>query len=239
MLRARMLVVAILFTAPAALAQEHAPTIDQLIGLKRVGSPAISPNGQWVAYTVREANWDDNNYHTEIWLADAKSGEPRDLTSNTKKSSPSPAWSPDGSKLAFTTDRDDKRQIYVIDPRGGEARKLTSTEDGIGSFSWAPDGKSIAFSATEPKTEADKEREKKFGEFDIYGEGYRMSHLWLLDLASKKKRRRTAGPFTVGSFSWSPDGKQIAFDHRVNPANASGATADISIVAVADGSVRK
>src|SRR5678816_2895871 len=40
------------------------PTIDQLISLKRVGSPTISPNGQWVAYTVREANWDENNYHT-------------------------------------------------------------------------------------------------------------------------------------------------------------------------------
>ena len=50
------------------------PTIDQLISLKRAGSPAISPDGQWVAYTVRETNWDDNNYHTEIWLADAKTG---------------------------------------------------------------------------------------------------------------------------------------------------------------------
>src|SRR6185295_14836041 len=124
------------------------PTIDQLISLKRAGTPAISPNGQWVAYTVRDANWDENAYHTEIWLADVKSGEIRQLTSHPKKSSTSPAWSPDGTRLAFATDRDDKRQVYVIDPRGGEARKLTSVEEGIGSFAWSPDGKSIAYTST-------------------------------------------------------------------------------------------
>src|SRR5262245_26376206 len=83
--------------------QTGAPTIDELISLRRAGSPAISPDGRFVAYTVREANWDDNNYHTEIWLVDAAGGETRLLTSHPKKSSASPAWSPDGSRLAFTT----------------------------------------------------------------------------------------------------------------------------------------
>ena len=135
------------------------PTIDQLISLERVGAPAISPNGEFVAYTVRSTDWDDNSYHTEIWLADVKSGDLRQLTNNPKKSSTSPAWSPDGRTLAFAADRDDKRQIYVIDPRGGEARKLTSAEEGIGGFAWAPDGKSIAYTSTDPKSAADKDRE--------------------------------------------------------------------------------
>jgi dipeptidyl aminopeptidase/acylaminoacyl peptidase len=224
--------------APAAGAAGETPTIDQLISLERAGSAAISPNGQWVAYTVRDTNWDENAYHTEIWLADTKSGELRQLTRHPKKSSTAPAWSPDSTRLAFATDRDDKRQVYVIDPRGGEARKLTSVEDGIGGFAWAPDGKAIAYTATDPKTDADKAREKAFGEFDVIGEGYRMSHLWVFDLATGKARRLTGGPFTVGQFNWSPDGTQIAFDHRVNSANTSGATADISIVSVADGKVR-
>jgi dipeptidyl aminopeptidase/acylaminoacyl peptidase len=232
-----------LLIQPAARAQQTpsaggTPTIDELISLKRAGSATISPNGQWVAYTVRDTNWDENTYHTEIWLADAKSGELRQLTSHQKKSSTSPAWSPDSTKLAFGTDRDDKRQVYVIDPRGGEARKVTSVEEGVGSFAWSPDGRSIAFTSTDPKTEADKEREKKFGEFDVIGEGYRMSHLWVLDLAKDKPRRLTSGAFTVGQFNWSPDGTEIAFDHRVNSANTSGATADISVVSVADGKVR-
>jgi len=238
MFRARI-VLAALLTATSVAAQTQIPTVDQLIGLKRVGSPAISPNGQWIAYTVREANWDDNNYHTEIWLADVKTGDLRQLTSNAKKSSSSPAWSPDSTKLAFATDRDDKRQVYLIDPRGGEARKLTAVEDGISNFVWSPDGKSIAYTATDPRSEADKEREKKFGEFDVYGEGYRMTHLWVWDIAGKKSRRLTEGTFTVGSFSWSPDSTQIAFDHRINNANTSGSTADISIVTVADSKVRK
>ena len=106
----RLALAAWVLTIGTAFAQDQAPTIDQLIALKRVGSPAISPNGQWVAYTVRDTNWDDNSYHTEIWLADVKTGDLRQLTSNAKKSSTSPAWSPDGSKHAFATDRDDKRR---------------------------------------------------------------------------------------------------------------------------------
>jgi dipeptidyl aminopeptidase/acylaminoacyl peptidase len=226
-------------TAGAGAKATGTPTIDQLISLKRAGSAAISPSGQWVAYTVRDTNWDENAYHTEIWLADAKSGEVRQLTNHAKKSSTSPTWSPDSTKLAFATDRDEKRQIYVIDPRGGEARKLTSVEEGVGGFAWAPDGRSFAFTSTDAKTDADKEREKKFGDFDVIGEGYRMSHLWVFDLATEKARRLTSGTaFTVGQFSWSPDGTQIAFDHRVNSAATSGVTADISIVSVADGKVR-
>src|SRR3954469_13546486 len=92
-----------------------APTVDQILSLTRVGSPEISPDGRWVAYTVRETNWDDNAYETEIWLADASTSTTRQLT-NAKKSSRSPAWSPDGSKIAFISDRTDKSQIYVINP---------------------------------------------------------------------------------------------------------------------------
>jgi dipeptidyl aminopeptidase/acylaminoacyl peptidase len=217
---------------------QTAPTIDQLISLQRVGSPAISPDGTSVAYTVRSTDWDDNSYHTEIWLAEVGSGETRQLTNNPKKSSTSPAWSPDGKMLAFATDRDDKRQVYVIDPRGGEARKLTSAEEGVGAFAWSPDGKSIAYASTDPRSAADKEREKTYGEFDVIGEGYRMSHLWVFDVATKKARRLTNGAFTVGQFSWSPDGTHIAFDHRINSANANGGSADISVVTVADGTVK-
>jgi dipeptidyl aminopeptidase/acylaminoacyl peptidase len=219
--------------APAA----ATPTVDQLISLRRAGSPVISPDGQWVAYTVRAANWDDNDYHTEIWLANASTGDTRQLTNDLKKSSTSPAWSPDSRTLAFASDRDDKRQIYLIDVHGGEARRLTSFEDGIGAFRWSPDGKSIALTRTDPKTDAMKEREKTFGDFDVIGQDYRMSHLWVLDVASAQAKRLTSGAFTVGEFDWSPDGKRIAFDHRINGANANGGTADISIVTVADETV--
>jgi dipeptidyl aminopeptidase/acylaminoacyl peptidase len=215
-----------------------APTVDQILSLKRVGSPEISPDGRWVAYTVRETNWDDNSYETEIWLADAVSGALRQLT-NAKKSSQSPAWSPDGSKLAFISDRTDKRQIYVINPTAGEADALTSLEDGVSGFAWSPDGKSIAYTATEPKTAGIKDREKKYGEFQVVQQDYKMTHLFAIDVGTRAIRTLTSGAFTVGSFQWSPDGKGIAFDHRVNSAFASSGSTDISILTVADGSVRK
>jgi dipeptidyl aminopeptidase/acylaminoacyl peptidase len=233
-----LLAVASLAAQPLSPSASAAPTVDQILSLNRAGAPEISPDGHWVAYTVRQTNWEDNSYDTQIWLGDARTGETRQLTT-AKKSSMSPAWSPDGSKLAFISDRSDKRQIYLIDPRGGEAEPLTSVEEGVTSFAWAPDSLRIAYTATEPKPAALKEREKKYGEFQVVDEEQRMAHLFLLDVATKSTRQLTSGAFTVGSFEWSPDGRLIAFDHRVDPTPASSGTSDISIVAVADGAIRK
>ena len=235
----------VIAAAAASLAQSSpsaqpkpAPTVDQILSLKRAGAPEISPDGRWVAYTIRETNWEDNAYETEIWLADARSGATRQLT-NARKSSQSPAWSPDGSKLAFASDRTDKRQIYLINPQAGEADAITTLEDGMNSFAWSPDGRTIAYTATEPKTTAIKDREKKYGEFEIVDHDHRMTHLFVVDVATKTTRPLTSGAFTVGSFAWSPDGKSIAFDHRINADPANGGSADISIVSVADGAIRK
>ena len=214
------------------------PTADQVLSLKRAGSPEISPDGRWVAYTIRETNWDENAYETEIWLADATTGATRQLT-NGKKSSESPAWMPDGSRLAFISDRTDKRQIYLISPQGGEADALTTLEDGVGGFAWSPDGKTIAYAATEAKPASIKERDKRYGEFQVIEQDHRMTHLFAIDVATRATRTLTSGGFTVGSFAWSPDGKSIAFDHKVNPLLANGGSADISIVTVANASIRK
>jgi len=214
-----------------------APTVDQILSLKRVGSPAISPDGRHVAYTVREANWDDNNYETQIWLADVQTGASHQLTAG-KKSSQSPAWSPDGKRLAFVSDRTDKRQIYVINVTGGEAQAITSFDDGVSSFAWSPDGRSIAFTADEPKSTALKDREKRYGDLKIVEQDYRMSHLSVVDVDSHATRTLTKGAFTVGSFDWSPDSRSIAFDHQDNPTPAASGSSNISIVTVADGNIR-
>ena len=122
---------------------------------------------------------------------------------------------------------------------GGEAEAVTASEQGVSSFAWSPDGKSVAFTATDPKPKAIEDRDKRYGEFEFVDLNPIMTHLWLLDLDSRKARRLTEGGFTVGSFSWSPDGREIAFDHRVNNDPGNGATSDISVVSVADGKVRK
>lgn len=244
-MRSRLPVGVFFLAACAALSAQgsKAPTFEQIIELKRPGAVALSPDGSQVAFTVSETNWEDNAYETEIFLASSDGGAPLQLT-RAKKSSSAPAWSPDGAWLAFASDRTDKRQVYVIHPRGGEARPLTNVEDGINSFSWSPDGKSIAFTMTEPKTDVQKERDKKFGEFEVVDQDWRMTHLHVIDVDPNatepaKPRRVTKGAFTVGAFDWAPDGKSIAFDHRVDPNLANGGTADISIVRIPDGAVRK
>ena len=55
--------------------------------------------------------------------------------------------------------------------------KLTSAEESVGAFAWAPDGRSIAFTSSDPRTDALKDREKKFAEFDVIDADHRMSHL--------------------------------------------------------------
>ena len=221
----------------AVAAPQPAPTIDQLVELKRVASVALSPDGTLVAYVVREANWDENAFETEIWLADSAGGETRRLT-NAKKSSSAPAFSPDGRRLAFASDRGEKRQVYLIDPRGGEAEALTTAEDGISAFAWSPDGTKVAFTAQDPKSEAAKEREKKHGEYELVDQDHRMTHLHVIDLASKKARRLTEGAFTVGSFDWAPDASEIAFAHSRTPDPSDSHSSDISVVSVAEATLR-
>ena len=225
-----LVTVALLTAAASVRTQQVAgPSIDEIISLKRVGSPAISPSGQQVAYTIRETNWDDNAYETEIWIGDAATGESRQVT-NARKSSTQPAFSPDGAWLAFVSDRDNKRQLYRIALRGGEAERLTSIEEGVNNFAWSPGGKEIAFTSVDAQSDAMKERERRWGDIKIEDQDQRYTHLHLLDVAAKSVKQITKGNFVVGSFEWSPDGRQIAFDHRTTSDPADGGTADISIV---------
>ncbi|MEZ5293178.1 MAG: S9 family peptidase [Vicinamibacterales bacterium] len=229
-MRCTRAVVLVLLAATPTFAQ----SIDDLIGLTRVtGTPAISPDGRWVAYQVRETNWDENAYETEIWLADARvAGSGRQLT-NAKKSSTQPAFSPDGRWLAFLSDRSGTRQLYRMAMDGGEAEPLTSGEEGVSSFAWAPDGARIAYTMTDPVTPAMKERTEKYGEYTHEDHDARMANLHVLTVATKATDALTSGTFVVGSFDWSPDGSRIAFDHRVSGDAGQSGTADISVVEVA------
>src|SRR5688572_21598063 len=207
------------------------PSIDDIINLKRVGAPAISPDGRQVAYTIRETNWDDNAYETEIWIGEAATGQSRQVT-NAKKSSTQPAFSPDSAWLGFVSDRDGKRQVYRIALRGGEAEKLTSAEEGVNSFAWSPDGTKLAYTMAEPVSEAMKDREKRWGDIKIEDQDQRYTHLHIFDIAAKTAKQATSGNFVVGNFEWSPDGRHIAYDRRATSDPADSGTADISVLVI-------
>src|SRR5882724_5099468 len=153
------------------------PTIEQSLSFRSAGSPRISPDGRLVAYLVQDTNWEDNSFESQIWIYNVPTQERYQLTSG-KKSSSNPQWAPDSRRLAFLSDRDGKRQIYLISPSGGEAIALTNEENGVGSMAWSPDGSWIAFTSAGPDAKSKKDRKDKYGEFDIIGGDYTMSHLW-------------------------------------------------------------
>jgi dipeptidyl aminopeptidase/acylaminoacyl peptidase len=226
------------FLAPVFLTAA-VPTIDQNLNLRSAAGPQISPDGKYVAYEISRTNWDDNAFETEIWIARvAAPHDPYQLTSG-KKSSSSPRWSPDGRELAFLSDREGRKQIYVIAPLGGEARPLTKVETAVTAFKWMPDGKSLIYTASDPDSKAMKDRKEKYGEFEIVRSEYQMTHLWLQPLDGNAAQITTGNDFSVTGFSVSPDGKTVAFAAAANPTPGSSGTSDIYTAGIADKTVRK
>lgn len=246
----------------AAAAQTPVPTrtpsIDQSLEIRSVSAPRISPDGKRVVYEQSRTNWEANAFETDLWLADAATGE-RHLLTVTSKSSSDAKWSPDGRWIAFLSNRPaplpgspaDKRQLYVMPADGGEAQQLTKMEKGVNSFEWAPDSATIAIAAAAPDTKAMKDRKETFGDYHVEHADYETVHLWLVDLPKTDAAGRTAPPadpklltagdsFSVGGdFSFSPDGKRIAFSAQRDPDLISAFSADIYTVALADGAVKK
>src|SRR5712671_5157618 len=221
------------------------PSIDDLLTIKSVGGTQISPDGTWVAYTVGYGDFKQDAFINQIWLAPNDPGKPFQLTRG-EKSSTNPRWSPDGQWLAFLSNRqDDKNQIFLINPLGGEAQQLTKSETAIGNFSWSEDGKTIAYTATEPTPQPLKDRKDYLGDYDVVREGYSYVQLWTLNVAEAMKgpvvgkQRTKKKDFSIDSFSWSPDGSSIAFSATLNPDLIQGVTSDIYLLKLSDDSVKK
>ena len=244
----RSLLVLTLLLAPALAAAQSAPripTVDDLLRVKAAASPQISPDGAWVAYTVSEADFTQDAFVSQLWIANAATGERRQLTRGDKPAG-NPQWSPDGQWISFTSSRvGDRNQLFAIRSDGGEAMQLTKAETAVGGYAWSLDGQHIAFIANEPATQAAKDRRAAFSDFEVVRQEYDHSHIFTLDVDDAMRapvtgRQRTRGKaLSVGGFSWSPDASQIAFSATVNPDLVQGVTADVFVLTLASDSVRK
>jgi len=240
-----VVLLAVVCLALTASAQRRVPAVDDLINVKSVGGAQISPDGKWVAYTVNETDWKQDAFVNHIRLANAATGKAFQLTRG-EKSAGNPQWSPSGEWLAFTSNRiGDKNQILVIHPDGGEATQLTKAENGVNGFAWSEDGKNIAFTSSDADQKVTKERKDHLGDFEVVRKEYSHSHLWTFDVVDALKApvagtQLTKGKdFNVGPFSWSPDGKMIAFSATTNPDLINGGTSDVYLLSLADNSVKK
>jgi dipeptidyl aminopeptidase/acylaminoacyl peptidase len=128
-------------------------TVDDYFRIREVGDPQISPDGKWVAYTVKTANLKEDKNRRRIWMVPLRGGTAIALTDENESSS-HPRWSPDGKYLAFISaregsgDDDDeekgKKQVWILNREGGEAQQLTDTMQDVDSFAWAPASAGVA-----------------------------------------------------------------------------------------------
>ena len=130
-------------------------TPEDITRIQWIGEPLVSPDGSMVVFTVTHVNEVRDENISAIWMVGTNGSDPRQFTSGFRRDH-SPRWSPDGSRIAFVSERHcpdltgpaaDKTQLYVMDMAGGEPVRLTSCPGGVSSPEWSPDGGAIAFVA--------------------------------------------------------------------------------------------
>jgi dipeptidyl aminopeptidase/acylaminoacyl peptidase len=120
-------------------------TPHDLWAMKRLGSPALSPDGKMAVFTVTEWSIEKNKSTTHLWVVDLAGGAPKRLTSAPTATDASPRWSPDGKRIAFTSKRgeDEAAALYVMRIDGGEPEKILELPYSVSTPQWMPDGQRL------------------------------------------------------------------------------------------------
>lgn len=217
----------------AGLSQTWTP--GQMIRMKKITSAVISLNGSRVAYTVSspQMSGEKSEFLTHIWIASTNGTMNRQFTFG-EKSCSNVRFSPDSKYLTFTSSRDDKSQLYLMFIDGGEAEKITSQKNDVGTYAWSPDSKSIAFLMQDTLTAREELDNKEKRDMKVVDK-YKNSHLYVLSIQKDNEgkcpvKRLTSGEFHVTDINWSPDSRTIAFSHQQNPSADIWTTSDISSV---------
>ncbi|MGB7846708.1 MAG: S9 family peptidase [Candidatus Acidiferrum sp.] len=233
-------VLASLVFSPLALTAQDLPNRLEPMDVFHVqvaSDPQISPDGKRIVYSRQSADVSSDRRVSNLWIINFDGSEHRPITTGAYGDS-SPRWSPDGTRIAFLSDRDGKTQLYVRWMDSGQTAKLTDLENPPAGISWSPDSKQIAFTslvsaappklATLPSTpegakwaDAPKIYEDLIYRFN--GPGYLKpgySQIFVVSSDGGAPRQLTTGKFPhgpgAGEFggsyaSWAPDGKSLIF----------------------------
>jgi len=247
-----------IFLSVAAIAQTPF-TVNDLIAMKRVGDPQISPDGKRIAYSIGVVDKAANKTLTQIYVMNIDGSNQRQITKAAGSSS-SPRWSPDGKHIAYTTGG----QIWTIEPDGDHREQVTKLSTGGGQPVWSPDGKWIAFlSDVYPncktdecnKLEGEKAENSKvkahvtdrllFRHWVDWRDTLR-THVFVVSANGGPARDVTPGdfdspPYAAASgvdFTFSPDSSSIVYLRNPDKVEATSTNSDIYIQNLSGGAAR-
>jgi dipeptidyl aminopeptidase/acylaminoacyl peptidase len=251
--------VLLLILVSIAVAQTRTYTVDDLLKIRRVGEPQVSPDGRWVTFTIADINVEANRIVNQIYVVPTAGGELKRLTDG-KSSSILPRWSPDGKKIAFAVGN----QIWVMDADGENKEQITKISTGAVAPIWSPDGKWIAFvSDVHPDCKDDDCNKKKdeeaaknkvkahiatrllYKHWDEWRDVKR-THVFVVSSKGGTAREITTGDFdsppyaasTGVDYAFSPDSTEIAFLRNPDKVEATSTNSDIFVMNLASGAVK-
>lgn len=223
----RIALLIVLFSVPLAFSQaKHPITFEDMMKLKRVGDPVVSPDGKWVLFNAMDVDLDANTRKPHIWIIPAAGGEARMLTDE-KAGEQHARFSPSGKRILFHTTKDGSQQVWLwdFDATGGkfagEPKKLTNLSTEADGAMWSPDDKNIVFvsevypdcmvnddACNAAKDEAAGKSKVKakiftrllFRHWNSYSNGKR-SHLFVVNVETGKTNDITPGDYATPPFS--------------------------------------
>ncbi|MCG3128734.1 MAG: Dipeptidyl-peptidase 5 [Phycisphaerae bacterium] len=230
--------------------------LDDLFALKAVGKVAIAPDGRRIAFELKRFDFEKNKNFVNIMLVDADGTRLRSLTRG-ERVDLLPKWSPDGTRLAFTSDRDKGRTLWVLPMEGGDPQRLTEPDGFVSDFAWSPDGSRIAYVYQEMNAREKLERDGKHDEVKklpqykhitsirhkLDGAGWwngNYTHVWIIPSDGGKPRQLTHGNYNDMEPAFSPDGRWVSFiSNRVENWEMNVDNDDLFVVKAAGGATRQ
>lgn len=223
----KYIVVLIVLAVVQVQAQTKRPlTPKDVYRLQDINAPQVSPDGQWIAYELSTVDSAKDKRNTHLWMISWDGTQQLQLT-NSAGSESSPKFSPDGRFISFLSDRktsdddkNDQNQLWLLDRRGGEGKKITSVKGDISNYIWSPDGKKVVLvMQDEDFTDTASSEVRTPYVIDRYHfkqdyVGYldrRATHLYLLDINTQTIDTLTTGKYDEVDPDFSSDGKRIVF----------------------------